>query len=411
MATPATPIPFHPDVLPPPIQSSSLHAQCSFTFPVRSLSDSSPACCGQCGAPAPPGLSLAVGDLNEEHFYYHLDSLRLSLPPLPPVPDVAAAPPPPPRPAWLAERAVATLESVRLRSPALARSTRVVRPGEMFNHPLLLSLCSPNYPSPPCKPCKCGAPFSPVRNRSLHEAARAGLLLPGDVVSCARLTAKGSSGPSTADRALTSMKDLGKVLSDPANYPMAWTEIEIVELLDSSDDEADAAVPPPTTPLPSGAAPNPALNPPGTVTSPHFSSPFPLSRLPPPDRVAFSLQNQMVAVPLLLGNPSQKYVVRVFGQVVSNTGAYRDGRYVASELVLNLGWGTMHAHVAGAGGVNVPTSWGPQHVRADVETVTKNMPNKGVYCELGGGGGRKLKKTLTKVDVTRIVGREMYLND
>ena len=39
------------------------------------------------------------------------------------------------------------------------------------------------------------------------------------------------------------------------------------------------------------------------------------------------------------------------------------------------------------------------------------MPNKGVYCELGGGGGRKLKKTLTKVDVTRIVGREMYLND
>lgn len=75
----------------------------------------------------------------------------------------------------------------------------------------------------------------------------------------------------------------------------------------------------------------------------------------------------MVAVPLLLDNPSQKYVVRVFGQVVSNTGAYRDGRYVASELVLNLGWGTMHAHVAGAGGVNVPTSWGPQHVRADVE--------------------------------------------
>ncbi|GMI39212.1 hypothetical protein TeGR_g12855, partial [Tetraparma gracilis] len=374
-----------------------MHAPCSFTFPVRSLSDSSPACCGQCGAPAPPGLSLEVGDLNEEHFYYHLDSLRLSLPPLPPVPDVAAAPPPPPRPAWLAERAVATLESVRLRSPALARSTRVVRPGEMFNHPLLLSLCSPSYPSPPCKPCKCGAPFSPVRNRSLHEAASAGLLLPGDVVSCARLTAKSSSGPSTADRALTSMKDLGKVLSDPANYPMARSgeqpgdsdqldddgagvgegggggsttkkkkqkkgtalppkEIETVELLDSFDDEADAAVPPTTTPLPSGAAPNPApnpaLNPPGTVTSRHFSSPFLLSSLPLPDRVAVSLQNQMVAVPLLLDNPSQKYVVRVFGQVVSNTGAYRDGRYVASELVLNLGWGTMHAHVAGAGGVN-----------------------------------------------------------
>jgi len=69
----------------------------------------------------------------------------------------------------------------------------------------------------------------------------------------------------------------------------------------------------------------------------------------------------------------------------------------------------MYAHVQ-PGGVTpvVHPGWGKSHIRTDCETVCRGQINKGVFCSLGSG---KRKINLTKVDVTRLANKCMYVRE